>query len=108
MSERIIDSVKRCAKRAIEIQGLSFTELQTKMLETELILNNRPLCAIYDSDTKEVLNPNHLFSFQAKCWIVFGIVVKEIYTYCTEICKRLKLRKELLIFIALVFNDKIP
>lgn len=63
MSERIIDSVKRCAKRAIEIQGLSFTELQTKMLETELILNNRPLCAIYDSDTKEVLNPNHLFSF---------------------------------------------
>lgn len=33
MSERIIDSVKRCAKRAIEIQGLSFTELQTKMLE---------------------------------------------------------------------------
>ena len=56
MSERIIDSVKRCAKRAIEIQGLSFTELQTKMLETELILNNRPLCAIYDSDTKEVLN----------------------------------------------------
>ena len=45
------------------MQGLSFTELQTKMLETELILNNRPLCAIYGSDTKEVLNPNHLFSF---------------------------------------------
>ena len=29
------------------------------MFETELILNNRPLCEIYDDDVEEVLTPNH-------------------------------------------------
>ena len=28
------------------------------MFETELILNNRPLCEIYDDDVEEVLTPN--------------------------------------------------
>ena len=34
-------------------------ELQTIVLEIENILNNRPLCAVYN-DTEEVLTPNHL------------------------------------------------
>ena len=60
MWERLVGSVKRCAKKVIGMQRLSFIELQTLMLEIELILNNRPLCEIYDDDVEEVLTPNHL------------------------------------------------
>ena len=45
-----------CAKKVIEILGLSFIELQTKMLEIELIPNSPPLCEIYENGTEEVLN----------------------------------------------------
>ena len=49
-----------CAKEVIGLQRLSFIELQTLMFEIELILNNRPLCEIYDDDVEETLTPNHL------------------------------------------------
>ena len=45
-----------CAKKVIEILGLSFIELQTKMLEIELIPNSPPLCEIYENGTEDALN----------------------------------------------------
>ena len=38
MWERLVASVKRCAKKVIGLQRLSFIELQTLMFEIELIL----------------------------------------------------------------------
>ena len=40
MWERLVASVKRCAKKVIGLQRLSFIELQTLMFEAEVILNN--------------------------------------------------------------------
>ena len=60
MWERLVASVKHCAKKIIGLQRLSFIELQKLMFELELILNNQHLCEIYDDDVEEALTPNHL------------------------------------------------
>ena len=39
---------------------LSVIEIQTVLLEVEVILNSRPICALYDNDLAEALTPNHL------------------------------------------------
>ena len=44
----------------IGVKRLTFVELQTLILEIEVILNNRPLCADYDGDMEDVLTPNHM------------------------------------------------
>ena len=59
MWERLVASVKRCTRKVIGLKRLLFIELQTLMFEIELILNNRPLCEIYDDDVEEVLTPKH-------------------------------------------------
>ena len=60
MWERLVASVKRCAKQVIGLQRLSFIELQTLMFEIELILNKRPLCEMYNNDVEEALTSKHL------------------------------------------------
>ena len=60
MWERLVSCVKRCLKRTIGRKQLNYIELQTVILEIEVILNNRPLCSDYDDDTTDVLTPNHL------------------------------------------------
>ena len=57
--ERLVQSVKRCLQRSINRAELDFVELQTILLEIELILNSRPLGPIYD-ENQEFLTPNHL------------------------------------------------
>ena len=52
--------VKSCMKKVIGVKRLTFVELQTLILEIEVILNNRPLCADYDDDIEDVLTPNHM------------------------------------------------
>ena len=59
MWERLVASVKRCLKKVIGVKVISYDELQTLVLEIELILNNRPIDADFD-DSQEVVTPNHL------------------------------------------------
>ena len=47
-------------KKVIGVKRLTFVELQTLILEIEVILNNRSLCADYDDDMEDVLTPNHM------------------------------------------------
>jgi hypothetical protein len=58
--ERLVQSAKRCLKRVIGRTTLTFLELQTVLVEIEVILNSRPLCPLYDDDMEEPLTPNHL------------------------------------------------
>ena len=46
--ERLVGMVKSCLKKSIGREKLSFTELLTVLLEVENILNNHPLCFVYD------------------------------------------------------------
>ena len=50
--ERLISSVKRCIKKTVKKETLTFNEVQTVLYEIENILNNRPLC-IYDEEDLE-------------------------------------------------------
>ena len=52
--------MKRCIKKVVGIQTLTYIELQTLAAEIELILNNRPIGADYNDNVEEVLTPNHL------------------------------------------------
>ena len=58
--ERLVGSVKRCIKKVVGVRKIGYIELNTLLLEIECILNNRPLCADYDSEVDDVLTPNHL------------------------------------------------
>ena len=39
---------------------MSFTGLLAVLFEVEYVLNNRPLCFVYDDDVSDVLTPNYL------------------------------------------------
>ena len=58
--ERLVGMVKSCLKKSIGRKKLSFTELLTVLFEVENVLNNRPLCVVYDDDMSDVLTPNCL------------------------------------------------
>ena len=58
--ERLVGSVKRCIKKTVGKEQLTFSELQTILYEVENILNNRPMCAVYDEEFEDILTPNHL------------------------------------------------
>ena len=58
--ERLVASVKRCMKKVIGTERLTFVELQTVISEIEFILNKRPIGVDYDDDLEDVLTPNHL------------------------------------------------
>ena len=60
MWERLVASVKKCIKIVVGIRRITYIELQTLILEIELILNNRPIGVDYDDDQKDILTPNHL------------------------------------------------
>ena len=57
--ERLVSPVKRCLKKTIGVKRLTYVELQTLVLEAEIILNNRPLCEPLDDDPELALTPNH-------------------------------------------------
>ena len=58
--ERLIQTVKKCLKRFIGRDTLNVIELQTVLMEIEVIINSRPLCLLYDDDLVQPLTPNHL------------------------------------------------
>ena len=58
--ERMVQSTKRCLRKSLGKAALNFEELLTVIMETECILNSRPLCYIYDELIDDVITPSHL------------------------------------------------
>ena len=58
--ERLIKSAKRCIKKTLGRALLTYDELLTLVIETEAVLNSRPLTYISSDDLEEPLTPSHL------------------------------------------------
>ena len=61
MFERMVRSTKRCLRKTIGQQRLTYEELSTVLAEIEAVLNNRPLTYLDENDKEEILTPSHLF-----------------------------------------------
>ena len=70
--ERLISSVKRCIKKTIKRDTLTFSEIQTVLYEIENILNNRPLCVYDEEDLEEAISPNHILFGRKLRMVNFG------------------------------------
>ena len=62
--ERLVRSTKRCLKKILGSARLTYEELLMLLVETECILNSRPLTYAYsqEDDVEEPLTPSHLLS----------------------------------------------
>ena len=62
--ERLIQSVKKCHKKTVGRTSLDYDELNTALVETESIINSRPLTYIYgdDESISHLLTPSHFFN----------------------------------------------
>ena len=60
MFERMIGSSKKCLRKMISRSKLSFDELNTAVIEVEMILNSRPIAYLSPDDLEEPLTPSHL------------------------------------------------
>ena len=58
--ERMIKSAKRCLRKSIGRNCLSYDELITLITEVEAVLNSRPLTYVSSEDVEEPLTPSHL------------------------------------------------
>ena len=58
--KRLIKSDKRCLKKTLGRAALIYDELLTLVVETEGVLNSRPLSYISSDDLDEPLTPSHL------------------------------------------------
>jgi len=58
--ERMVRSVKRCARKVLGNAKLTFDELSTVLSEIECTLNSRPLTYSYEEPGEQVLTPSHL------------------------------------------------
>ena len=60
MFERMIQSMKRCLKKAIGRARLSHDELFTAVTQVEAMLNSRPLTYLSSEELEEAVTPSHL------------------------------------------------
>ena len=60
--ERMVRSVKRCARKVLGNAKLTFDELSTVLSEIECTLNSRPLMYVYDEPEEQILTPSHLLT----------------------------------------------
>ena len=58
--ERMVKSAKRCLKKAVGKNCLTYDELLTLVIEVEAVLNSRPLSYVSSEDVEEPLTPSHL------------------------------------------------
>jgi len=58
--EICVKLVKRCLKKVLGNANLSYEELESVLIETEGVLNSRPLTYVYDELTEAPLTPSHL------------------------------------------------
>ena len=61
-SERLVHSTKRCLKKILGSARLTYEELLMLLVDTECVLNSRPLTYVYsqEDDVEEPLTPSHL------------------------------------------------
>ena len=60
MFERMVGSTKKCLRKMIGKARLSFDEMNTAIIEVEMILNSRPISYVSTEDPEEPLTPSHL------------------------------------------------
>eukprot|EP00731_Ephydatia_muelleri_P007453 Em0003g1701a len=65
--ERLIQSVKRCLRKAIGKARMDFDELVTVLVEVEATLNSRPILYVSSEDMEEPLTPSHLLMGRRLC-----------------------------------------
>ena len=58
--ERLVRSTKELLRKMLKGCRLNYEELQTNLLETEAILNNRPLTNYFHEELEDCLSPNHM------------------------------------------------
>ena len=58
--EICVKLVKRCLRKVLGNAKLSYEELESVLIETEGVLNSRPLTYVYDELTETPLTPSHL------------------------------------------------
>ena len=58
--ERLIQSMKRCLRKAIGKTRTDYDELVTVLVEVEATLNSRPISYLSSEDIGEPLTPSHL------------------------------------------------
>ena len=58
--KRIVKSAKRCLKKSIGQECLTYNELLTVVTEVEAVLNSRPVSYVSSEDTEKPLTPSHL------------------------------------------------
>ena len=58
--ERLVYSVKDLLKKDLQNNKITYAEMQTVVLEIEMIISNRPLTHLYPDTTETPLTPNHL------------------------------------------------
>ena len=58
--EVCVKLVKRCLKKVLGNAKLSYEELESVLIETEGVLNSRPLTYVYDELSEAPLTPSHL------------------------------------------------
>jgi len=60
--ERLVQTMKRCLRKAIGKAKLTYDELLTVLTEVEAIINSRPLSYFSSEDLEEPLTPSHLLT----------------------------------------------
>ena len=87
--ERLVGMVKKCLKKSIGSERLSFMELSTVLFEIDNVLNNRPLYFMCDDDVSEVLTRNWSLKINALMRDILKLLKEMICDWGNVRCKRL-------------------
>ena len=58
--ERLVRSIKRCLRKGVGQLKLQYEEIHALIVETEAVINSRPLSFVSSQDLEEPLTPSHL------------------------------------------------
>ena len=76
--ERLIGSMKRCLRKVVGKANLTYDELNTAIIETESVLNSRPISHFSMEDRDEPLTPNHLITGRRLMSLPDGLCYQDI------------------------------
>ena len=75
--KRLIQSMKRCSRKAIGKARMDYDELVTVLVEVEATLNSRPISYLSSEDMEEPLTPSHLLMGRRLCSLPSPVNVSE-------------------------------
>ena len=75
--ERLIQSMKRCLRKAIGKARMDYDELVTVLVEVEATLNSCPISYLPSEDMEEPLTPSHLLMGRRLCSLPSPVNVSE-------------------------------